>query len=327
MSQLSNNFRRGSQARHGTARLPSAAGYNDKPQVYSALSFELWALPSLSGRYVQRGNRLFELWSPNSKQLPGERSKDGTPGIHPDPSQRRFNGHAGKFDCLYAPQYFYPDRAHWAFMRGPHLVTSADAAYDAYCPLVEVWICSSNSSTRSRLPSSFLDGLGTVLRRFNREMKRLRAVQEQQLWANRPDYATEARLLALARMDVWSEVVDYGVAFQRGLREKEAWIALAKERKSKQNWGLPVLKDSALTATAADDQFIGLWINGASEDVYLSYLLAQVPCFVVHKFPMANYTPSAIQPCPPTYSNFVDGTDIGDLIHRNAYNIAVQTEP
>ncbi|KAJ7351560.1 hypothetical protein DFH08DRAFT_806279 [Mycena albidolilacea] len=193
-------------------------------------------------------------------------------------------------------------------MRRPHLVTSSDAAYDAYRPLVEVWICNANSSTHGRLPSSFVEGLRTVLRRFNREMERLRAVHEQQLWASRPDYATEVRLKALERMDVWSEVVDHGVAFQRGLREKEAWIALAKERKSKRNWGLAVLRDSARTAAAADDQYIGLWINGASEEVYLSYLLARVPCFVVHKFPMANYTPTAVKPHPPTYSNFVDGS-------------------
>ncbi|KAJ7326338.1 hypothetical protein DFH08DRAFT_816675 [Mycena albidolilacea] len=118
MSQISNNSRRGSQARHRTARLPSAAGYNDKPLVYSSLSFELWALPVISGRYVR-----------------------------------------------------------------------------------------------------------------------------------------------------------------------------------------------------------------ASEDVYLSYLLVWVPYFVVQKFPTANYTPTAVNPCPPTYSNFVDSTDIGDLIHRNAYNVAVQEEP
>jgi hypothetical protein len=128
-------------------------------------------------------------------------------------------------------------------------------------------------------------------------------------------------------MDVWSDVVDYGVVFQRGLKEKEAWITLAKERKSKRHWGLAVLRDSARTAATADNQYIGLWINGASEDVYLSYLLARVPCFMVHKFPMANYTLTAVNPCPPTFSNFVDGTDIGDLIHRNAYNIAVQEEP
>jgi hypothetical protein len=158
-------------------------------------------------------------------------------------------------------------------------------------------------------------------------MERLRAVHDPQSWANRPDYATEDRLKALERMDVWSEVVDHGVAFQRGLREKEAWIALTKERKSKRSWGLVALKDSAQTAAAADDQYIGLWINGTSEDVYLSYLLARVPCFVVHEFPMANYTPTAINPCPPTYSNFVDGTDIGDLIHRNAYEVAVQEDP
>jgi hypothetical protein len=141
MSQISNNSHRGSQARHGTARLPSAAGYNDELLVYSSLSFELWALPAISRHYVRWGNRLFELWSPNSKQLPfllGECFENGTPSIHEDPSQRRFDGHAGKFDCLYAPQYFHPERTHWAFMRRPHLVTSSDAAYDTYRPLVEV---------------------------------------------------------------------------------------------------------------------------------------------------------------------------------------------
>jgi hypothetical protein len=42
---------------------------------------------------------------------------------------------------------------------------------------------------------------------------------------------------------------------------------------------------------------------------------------------MANYMPTTVNPCPPTYSNFVDGMDIGELIHRNAYDVAVQEEP
>jgi hypothetical protein len=102
---------RGNQARHGSARLSSAAGYQDEPLVYSSLSFDLWAMPALSGRYVQWGKRLFELWSLNSRQLPflpGKRLEDGVPTIHEEPTQRRFDGHTDKFDCLYAPQYFHP---------------------------------------------------------------------------------------------------------------------------------------------------------------------------------------------------------------------------
>jgi hypothetical protein len=52
-------------------------------------------------------------------------------------------------------------------------------------------------------------------------MERLRTVHEQQIWANRPDYATEARLKALERMDVWSDVMDHGVAFQRAAGTQE----------------------------------------------------------------------------------------------------------
>jgi hypothetical protein len=81
-----------------------------------------------------------------------------------------------------------------------------------------------------QLASLFLEGLKTMLCRLNREMERLHMVHEPQVWADRPDYATEARLEALERIDVWSDAVDHGVAFQRGLQEKEAWIALVKER-------------------------------------------------------------------------------------------------
>jgi hypothetical protein len=195
-----------------TARLSSAAGYNDELLVYSSLSFDLWALPAISGCYVWRGNKLFELWSPNSKQLPflpGEHFENGTPSIHEDLLRRCFDEHAGKFECLYAPQYFHLECAHYAFMRRSHLVTSSDAAYEANRTIVEVWICSSNNLTHGRLPSFFLEGLRTVLRRFNQEMERLCTVHEPQIWANQPDYATKARLQALERMDVWSDMVDH----------------------------------------------------------------------------------------------------------------------
>ncbi|KAJ7363861.1 hypothetical protein DFH08DRAFT_949493 [Mycena albidolilacea] len=330
MSSRSTSSRRSSRARHGTARLPSAAGYLDAPLVYSSLSFDLWAIPALSGRYVRQGRRLFELWSSNSKQLPffpGERRESGNPLFHEEPTQRRFDGHTGKFDSLYVPQYFNPERAHWAFMRRPQLVTQADAAYDAYRPLTEVWLCHSGNLARGWLPAAFLDGLGTVLRRFSKEMEQLRAALDPASWDSRPNYASEARLSALGRMEEWSDTVDYGVAFQRGLREQEAWIAFAKERISKGPLGTAALREAARGAVAADDQYIGVWINGASEDVYYAYLGARVPCFIIHEFLMPNYTPTTVSPHPPTYDNFLEGTDVDLIVRRNAYEVAAQEEP
>lgn len=71
-----------------------------------------------------------------------------------------------------------------------------------------------------------------------------------------------------------------------------------------------------------NDRYIRLWIYGTSKDVYLSYLLSRVPCFVAHEFLAANYTPTAISPLPPTYYIFVDGTDIRDTSLHNAYKVA-----
>jgi hypothetical protein len=128
-------------------------------------------------------------------------------------------------------------------------------------------------------------------------------------------------------MEEWSDAVDYGVAFQRGLREQEAWIAFAKERISKGLLGTAVLREAARGAVAANDQYIGVWINGASEDVYYTYLGARVPCFIIHEFLMPNYTPTAVSPYPPTYDNFLEGTDMDLIVRRNAYEVAAQEEP
>jgi hypothetical protein len=147
-----------------------------------------------------------------------------------------------------------------------------------------------------------------VLHRFNEEMEQLRAVLEPSAWSSCPDYTSEARLHALGKVEEWSDAVEYRVAFQRGLREREAWIVFLKERISKGLLGTVALKEAARGAIAANDQYIGVWINGVSEDVYLSYLGARVPCFVIYEFLVLNYMPTAVSPYLPTYANFLEGT-------------------
>jgi hypothetical protein len=155
-----------------------------------------------------------------------------------------------------------------------------------------------------------------MLCRFNQDIGQLHPVLKPPAWNHRPNYALEARLRALGKMDMWSGVVDYGAAFQRGLREKEVLIVFSKEQISKWLLGTSMLKEAARGAVATNEQYIRVWINGTTEDVYLSYLLARVPCFTIHEFLMPNYTTMAISPHPPTYLDFLEGTDVGSACQQ-----------
>ncbi|KAJ7840445.1 hypothetical protein B0H13DRAFT_2366244 [Mycena leptocephala] len=82
----------------------------------------------------------------------------------------------------------------------------------------------------------------------------------------------------------WEDVVDRGVAVQRDLREKEAWIAWWHERlrQKASDFLLPRLRQ--LQFSDADDRYVGMWFNGTSEETVLRYLAASIPCFIVHEF-------------------------------------------
>lgn len=284
----------GSRARYGSSRISSAAGYEDEPAVYSGLSFDLRALPRITSRIVRSGNRVYELWSPNSTQLPflpGERSSDFVPHMHSVLDQRRYDGHAGKFDCLYVPQYYKTGNAHWPYMRRPLRVDVQDAAYDAYVPLHRVWRCCSGSPEEGEFEPSFIDRLVALVRRLDRDMQSSFRSTESQVWSARPQYTTEARVHALSRVSRWEDAVDYGVAVQRGLREKEAWIAMQKARVPLRLGRLRFLQRKAQSALTADDKYIGLWINGVSEVAALMYISTEVPCFVVHEYKTGGCVP------------------------------------
>ncbi|KAJ7854913.1 hypothetical protein B0H13DRAFT_1903366 [Mycena leptocephala] len=66
--------------------------------------------------------------------------------------------------------------------------------------------------------------------------------------------------------------------------EGEAWVAWWHERlrQKASEFLLPRLRE--LDFPYADDQYIGVWVNGAPEETVLRYLAASIPCFIVHEF-------------------------------------------
>ncbi|KAJ7816449.1 hypothetical protein B0H14DRAFT_3475370 [Mycena olivaceomarginata] len=103
----SSSPRRGNQARHGSARLSSAAGYQDEPPGVQLALLRLMGDACVVRTLRATGQAAFELWSRTRGSCPSFRAsalRQGYPTITRSRTQRRFDGHTDKFDCLYAPR-------------------------------------------------------------------------------------------------------------------------------------------------------------------------------------------------------------------------------
>ncbi|KAF7344174.1 hypothetical protein MVEN_01707800 [Mycena venus] len=315
-----------SAARFGHNRQSTEAGYHDVPNINTAMAFDLVQLPRVTSRIVRLGPQTLELWSPNSAQLPflpGERLADFVPSIPANPAERRYDGHAGKHDCVYFPQYYCSDTTHWPFMRRSLLVSTEDPAYVAFAPLMRYWILSAHSTIGSFAPD-FMEQLSTLRRELDSRMDRLRATLPwgSRTWNERPGYPDAVNISALLRIRVWEGAVDLGVAVQRGLREKEGWIAMVEARCRLHHLNKEKLR--GLTMPLANDKYIGLWVNGLEEAGVLWHMVAKVPCFIAHEY---SSTSSEVHPSTPIFMDLLQGTDAPLLIgNSNPYQQLARAE-
>jgi hypothetical protein len=142
------------------------------------MGFDLRQFPKLSARIVKIGDRVFEIWSPNSTQLPflpGERVLEPATKAAQDVSQRRYDGHSGKHDCLYCPQYFLEATSHWPFIRRISAVSSRDLVYPAFRSLIEGWNPSPLNATEGVWEAPFVQSLRSVMTILGMRMNFLRA--------------------------------------------------------------------------------------------------------------------------------------------------------
>ncbi|KAJ7464560.1 hypothetical protein FB451DRAFT_1403230 [Mycena latifolia] len=289
-----------SGARYAHLRLACLAGYGGLPNIVTAMTFDLLSLPPVTIRLVHIEGHVFELWSPNSLQhafLPGFCDPD----FH------------GRHDCLYAPQYSNGSVRHWPFIRRAPAVPSTDRAHDAYAPLTRFWICDDLRTRRGHLDGAFLDRLSALSRELDRRMAALRenVAGDVDAWRDRPQYASEVTLATLRNIRTWDAAVDFGVAVQRSLREKEAWVAWIEERARQRKLTLEQLR--AMSMPIANDDYVGVWINGMREELSLRLMAAGVPCFVVHEYPSETVERGEIVQAAE-YSDFVEGTELADLL-------------
>jgi hypothetical protein len=116
--------------------------------------------------------------------------------------------------------------------------------------------------------------------------------------------------------------VDLGVAFQRGLQEMEAWVAMVKMQQEHPLMDVQDFREATLPV--ADDNRMGVWVNSMKEAGVLLFMQQKVPCFIVHKFPLETLVPLSAAPNPPMFHNFVDGTNIVYLVWHNKYQLLAE---
>ncbi|KAJ6496481.1 hypothetical protein C8R47DRAFT_1212798 [Mycena vitilis] len=314
-------------ARFAHTRLPCLAGYRGLPGIYTAMSFDLRHLPRITSRLVKMDGHIYELWSPNSTQLPflpGTPRPDWLPVIPKLLAERRYDGHAGKHDCLHAPQYHRRVTKHWPFMRRASMVQTGDYAELAYVPVSGFWQCDDLDKRRGHLDPSFIQGLSALRRLLDLQMETFRELAECKSrssrpgtlsdWELRPAYASEGRIAHLLGVRYWDEAVDLVVAVQRGLREKEAWLHLFEVRNQQRRLSFEELRREEMPM--AKEKFMGFWVNGMDEEPVLRHMRAGVPCFIVHEYVSSSSTREEVGDVK-IFHDFLEGTETLERLGDN----------
>ncbi|KAJ7129953.1 hypothetical protein C8R46DRAFT_1236341 [Mycena filopes] len=310
--------------RYSHSRVLCLAGYRDFPAIYTAMIFDLHQVPLLTSRIVKCNDHVFELWSPNSAQrpfFPGNIRADYVPAPAERRDYRRYDGHSGKHDCMVVPQYFLGHRPHWPFLRRSSMVAATDPAYAAYEVLIPHWEVEDGEPRRGRLTLKFMARLRALNSELDLRMDDFRNALgvTSPAWIGRPRLPSSAHLYSLSELRSWEATVDAGVAVQRGIREKEAWIAFAQARLD-----LHEISDSALLyeeMPPAREDYIGMWVNGMEERAVLRYMKSGVPCFIVHEYKHSALSRDAMHPdTTPVYDSFLAGTEVAtSLCDANPY--------
>ncbi|KAF8210238.1 hypothetical protein K438DRAFT_1959517 [Mycena galopus ATCC 62051] len=298
-------------------RLLSFQGYAYPPLVDDAFSWKLPDSGSHFGREVRTIDdgleRRFELWSPNSVQLPyypGIRSNVLDLRLSTTLEQRRYDGHLGKFDPTVTPQYYNRKRLWLAFIASTSNLLAFDwSARAEYVPIIRAWEVDAEQPYRGRLRAEFVKDLDeadraaqTVILVIGLKVYRERA----DLWNNHPVMPLRADFNELSKVTTFEQAVDSGRQIQRWILEKQAWCRMAE---SWLEYRPRDLELPALQILPAKEEFMGVWIHGISEEDLKFYLgHARVPRFLVHEL-IAHETPGKL-----AMEDFIQGTPIATLL-------------
>ncbi|KAJ7194909.1 hypothetical protein GGX14DRAFT_575907 [Mycena pura] len=311
--------------KYHTNRLDCDEGYNELDLRVASIRFKLTQIRAVvdsQTRPVRIGDRSYCIWSPNSTRAPfypGPIRSDFFPTTPVNSTSRRYDGHVGRHDNIYGPQYRRLEAAHWPFMRRATSVDARDDLAPAFANLSQCWEDVPGLPSRGRFTSGYLRAVRALNAKLDDAMLEVkeRWNPSVEIWDARPTVASLITVQMLEQVGSWDEAVDLGMAVQRGLREKDAWCKYIAV------WGgsrfTPIEELLYVRHTPADDRLIGVWLNGMEESPAVRYLAAGVPCFVIHE-----YRRGSVDTCwhDPALErrDFLQDTDMARLVgERNPY--------
>ena len=260
-------------------RLKSFAGYAERPVVQDALSYFIPAFSVVSARLVAFRHQLFEIWSPNSAQTPfypGLRDFTVRLSISLPPSQRRCDGHMGRFDPTISPQHYNPQIPWLPFIR-----RLSDGSHPEHQAFLTVWRPTSGSN-RGMVDPHYLRQLAS------RSQSLLYCLGEQAtieglrpaVWEGRPTGPSPQDIeRVLGGERTFDHTVDFLSRVQTDLKIMSAWIRMAHlviQGSDSNSSPITPIPD-------ADDSMVGVWLNGTTEEDGLWLLQHGVPCFIIHE--------------------------------------------
>ncbi|KAJ7076758.1 hypothetical protein B0H15DRAFT_805482 [Mycena belliarum] len=294
-----------------TARLLSFQGFDECPVVDDGMLFRLPPILSFHSRVVTVAGRKWMIWSANSIQdpyYPGPRASQGIVFRDPDSTQRRYDGRGGRWDYTRVPQTYSAIRPWLGFIRREGWSGAHDVEFT---PVHSVWDTTSAYQV-GRLQDAFLSRMVARNTDLDRQMFELLPqilYRRTTLCPYRPKFPTRDVMAGLAAVEEYERAVDLAAECQAGMKEKDAWITMVRLWLA-QPFPEPYVLQQ-LSIMPADEEYLGVWINGApAEDPLWFLTTAAVPCFVISE--IAEGTP-----VDQVANGFLAGTDVGSM--REAY--------
>ncbi|KJA19772.1 hypothetical protein HYPSUDRAFT_1094465 [Hypholoma sublateritium FD-334 SS-4] len=131
-----------------------------------------------SSRFVRAKYRLFEIWSPNSKQCPyypGARDPDHEAGLLDQDNYLRCDGHLGRFDPTSCPQLFSPEKPWLGYIKN---FDEPDLVEFSRTPLE--WEPSGPKSMRGYMRTDYLHRLRQRQQEITQTMDSMARIQQGQ---------------------------------------------------------------------------------------------------------------------------------------------------
>ncbi|KAG6848808.1 hypothetical protein H0H93_013861 [Arthromyces matolae] len=291
-------------------RLARLAGYNDPPVFLSSLNFE--QLPPIStyqGRLVEHYGETYEFWSPNSRRLPycpGLCVDSITIDVPADPSQRRTDGHVGRFDPCVSPQ-MSPSKPWLALVlsslppgKTTYNMPEMSIIYDVFVPATNIF--------EGTFQKSFLTALSARAKKLDAVMRGLQYVfghDTKRWWADRPTAPADEDLAGLEGEIEFDIALDQYTYISRALKVKASWVEFMQRQAKESRWSIS--RELMKTIQPAEEWWMGTWANDLDEEMAIWFIRQRVPLFFAHQC-----TEIQISRCcqdEPRRSSFVDDTD------------------